>query len=99
MAEVTSPASKVSVEQAEHDTEDLQCSCKENDRLRAALASIGEYDCISGDYRHCPGCPVCDANKALGPAVSAPQPRETSARTGTDADYGGDGLGIDRSPL
>jgi hypothetical protein len=39
---------------------------QECDRLRAALASIGEYDCPGGIHsNHCIGCAACDANKAL----------------------------------
>ena len=39
-------------------------------RLRRELAEIGEYDCPGGvSPRLCPGCPACDANKALRSAT------------------------------
>jgi hypothetical protein len=47
----------------------------EIERLRAELASIGEYDCPGGMHpKHCLGCAACDANKALenhGPVAPA----------------------------
>lgn len=43
----------------------LDAAAEQWNIMRQALTMIGGYDCTDGDYRHCPGCQACDANRAL----------------------------------